>query len=344
MLHGRQFDQSELLAVKPHLIKSLIEAMRTLAIYAPIIAEQCMKRRKYERYLVSGWLKKYCDCYIPQCIEQLFRLFCQNITFGVSSENEETRNYVAKMSNKYKFTQEDYQYFKRLWDDPWIKEVFFYHQDKFHMIDSAEYLFETMYKFCHQEYIPTFKDLLHSNQRTTGVNKMTFRLKDNQEIYEIFDAGGQRNERKKWHYFFANTTAVIFVASIASYNQSLWEDSQSNRMRESLGLFRAVINLNVLKDSHFIFFFNKLDLFEKKVGKHLVHEYFKDFQGKEVCHEIIDYFIQKFKEQRREKKGQKQIEIHFHVTCALDTWCMMKTFNSSRNVIIRNELGVQGFL
>merc|ERR1712228_1054174 len=51
----------------------------------------------------------------------------------------------------------------------------------------------------------TFTDLIHSRQRTTGVNKIKFALPDKngafEEIYEIFDVGGQKNERRKWMHF-----------------------------------------------------------------------------------------------------------------------------------------------
>eukprot|EP01083_Nonionella_stella_P036919 100702_1 len=310
MLHGRQFDQSELMAAKPHLTQNVIEAMRTLAIYSDILGDQGNDTK-------------------------------------VIDDNKEIRDRVARMSDKQKFTREHYDDFAKLWADPHIKKTLEY-RNQFQLIDTSEYLFAHMEEYWKDEYIPTFKDLIHSRQRTTGVNKIKFVLPDKhgayEEIYEIFDVGGQKNERRKWMHFFDNTAAIIFVAALSGYNQLLWEDNRNNRMREAIGLFRGIVNLDVFKDSHVILFLNKSDLFEKKVGKYPVKEHFKDFEGNEVYDEIIEFFKQKFKDQRRDKRDGHKTEIHFHVTCATDTSCVKKMFESCRTIIIKKELQIQGFL
>ena len=48
--------------------------------------------------------------------------------------------------------------------------------------------------------------------------------------FEMYDVGGQRNERKKWIHCFEGVDAVIFVAAISEYDQKLFEDSTTNRM------------------------------------------------------------------------------------------------------------------
>lgn len=52
------------------------------------------------------------------------------------------------------------------------------------------------------------------------INGMTF---------EMYDVGGQRNERKKWIHCFDNVTAVIYVAALSEYNQGMFEDATTNR-------------------------------------------------------------------------------------------------------------------
>ena len=47
--------------------------------------------------------------------------------------------------------------------------------------------------------------------------------------FEMYDVGGQRNERKKWIHCFDNVTAVIFVAALSEYDQCLFEDASTNR-------------------------------------------------------------------------------------------------------------------
>lgn len=251
------------------------------------------------------------------------------------------------MSDKQPFTEQTYQDFHTLWQDKGIRKTLEY-KHMFQLIDTAEYLFENMGKYVDEEYIPTFQDLVHSRQRTVGVNKIKFMINDNEgrveEIYEIFDVGGQKNERRKWMHFFDNTAAIIFVAALSGYNQLLWEDNRNNRMREAIGLFRGIVNLEVFKQSHVIMFLNKVDLFERKVGVYPVKEHFKDFAGPETKEEVIQYFKQKFEDQRRDKREAHKTDIHFHVTCATDTSCVKKMFSACRLIIIKKELQINGFV
>lgn len=92
----------------------------------------------------------------------------------------------------------------------------------------------------------------------------------------MFDVGGQRDERRKWIQCFngeintinntvefvwpqiidclcvlrlliivglflcSDVTAIIFVAASSSYNMVIREDNSTNRLRESLDLFRSI--------------------------------------------------------------------------------------------------------
>uniref|UniRef100_A0A3B3UVF4 GNAS complex locus n=1 Tax=Poecilia latipinna TaxID=48699 RepID=A0A3B3UVF4_9TELE len=56
----------------------------------------------------------------------------------------------------------------------------------------------------------------------------------------MFDVGGQRDERRKWIQCFNDVTAIIFVAASSSYNMVIREDNSTNRLRESLDLFRSI--------------------------------------------------------------------------------------------------------
>lgn len=43
----------------------------------------------------------------------------------------------------------------------------------------------------------------------------------------IIDVGGQKNQRKKWIHFFEGVTAVVFFASLSSYNEFVEEDENT---------------------------------------------------------------------------------------------------------------------
>ena len=84
---------------------------------------------------------------------------------------------------------------------------------------------------------------------------------------ELVDVGGQRGERRRWIHCFEGVTAVMFIISLSDYNQTLWEDDTTNRMQESEHLFGEMINNVFFRDTPFIVFFNKIDIFKEKMKK-----------------------------------------------------------------------------
>lgn len=115
-------------------------------------------------------------------------------------------------------------------------------------------------------------------------------------IFEMYDVGGQRNERKKWIHCFDSVTAIIFVAALSEYDQVLFEDASTNRyvpilpkveegrrgcggsvwlmslclvwvgrMIEAINLFKEICNNRFFTNSSMLLFLNKKDLFAEKV-------------------------------------------------------------------------------
>ena len=83
-----------------------------------------------------------------------------------------------------------------------------------------------------------FTDILRCRAPTTGIVETDFEFENAK--FKMFDVGGQRSERKKWIHCFENVTAVVFVASISEFDQSLYEDNDMNRMDEALNLFEEI--------------------------------------------------------------------------------------------------------
>jgi len=307
-IHGEPFDEEELKDSKDYIIQNIIEAMRILAIYSDLLADDEQKQTQ------------------------------------VKEENEEIRTQVAMMGDRHPFGKDELDKFQRLWNDPGIRRTFDY-RNKFQIIDTAEYLFDNMHKFADEDYIPTFDDYIRSRKRTTGVNKIRFDIKSDNghttEIYEVYDVGGQRNERRKWIHFFDGVAAIIFVSALSGYNLTLWEDARQNRMKEALALFKSIVNMECFKDTHMILFLNKSDLFDQIYRKDPISNYFKDYKGNpESKEEVIDYLQKKFCEQRKNKRKI----IYSHVTCATDPDNVKRMFNCVRDIVVRTELGRAGLM
>ena len=50
-------------------------------------------------------------------------------------------------------------------------------------------------------------------------------------VFNMFDVGGQRSQRKKWIHCFDDVDCVLFVSALSEYDQVLLEDSSVNRMQ-----------------------------------------------------------------------------------------------------------------
>ena len=95
------------------------------------------------------------------------------------------------------------------------------------------------------DYIPSEQDVLRCRVMTTSITETKFeapyRARGRNVHFKVLDVGGQRGERRKWITLFDKVTAVLFVQDISSFDQTLREDSQTNRLLESLKVFYQVI-------------------------------------------------------------------------------------------------------
>jgi GTPase SAR1 family protein len=116
---------------------------------------------------------------------------------------------------------------KALWTDKAIMAVWD-RRAEYQIIESVQYYFNKIDKIKMPDYVPDKDDILLSRVRTSGI--VTERYVIDNTTFEMYDVGGQRNERKKWIHCFEGVTAVIFVAAISEYDQKLFEDATTNRM------------------------------------------------------------------------------------------------------------------
>ena len=116
---------------------------------------------------------------------------------------------------------------EEVWTDPAMQEVWS-KRSEYQIIESVKYYFEQLETIGSPDYVPTKDDILYTRVRTSGI--VTEKYDIEATPFEMYDVGGQKNERKKWIHCFDNVTAVIFVAAISEYDQNLYEDGSTNRM------------------------------------------------------------------------------------------------------------------
>ncbi|CAG8704486.1 13339_t:CDS:2, partial [Racocetra fulgida] len=127
-----------------------------------------------------------------------------------------------------------------LWNDPAIKQCY----------NSAN------------NYLPTDEDILQARIRTVGVAEHRFEIAD--VVYSPY---------------FDDVNAIIFMAAISAFDQTL-EDSDINRMVDSIQLFEEICNNPLMINTHIILFLNKIDILKHKLEdvKVKVKDYFPEYQ------------------------------------------------------------------
>lgn len=227
---------------------------------------------------------------------------------------------------------------KELWSrDRGIKQCFA-RSNEFQLESSAPYYFENLEKFAEPSYICSDEDILKGRIKTTGITENEFTIGSSK--FKVFDAGGQRSERKKWIHCFEGITAILFVLAMSEYDQMLFEDERVNRMHESIMLFDTLVNSKWFRDTPFILFLNKMDIFEEKVKRTPIRKFFPDFQGRVGdCEAGIKYFENLFLSLNRYNKP-----IYVKRTCATDTQTMRFVLTAVTDLITQQNLKKSGII
>jgi len=224
---------------------------------------------------------------------------------------------------------------KVLWEDAGIQQAYA-RQSEFQLNDSARYYFEAIDRLAAEDYIPSEQDVLRSRAKTTGIIETEFTVM--KTSFKMVDVGGQRSERKKWMHCFQDVTAVIFCVAMSEYDLNLYEDDETNRMHESLKLFREICNSRWFTDTSMILFLNKRDLFEEKVKRVDLKVAFEDYTGGCNYDNAVAFIKDKFLQQNDNPKKH----IYIHLTCATNTDNIQVVFNAVKDIILHQVLDDSG--
>eukprot|EP00465_Bigelowiella_longifila_P012817 CAMPEP_0185253582 /NCGR_PEP_ID=MMETSP1359-20130426/2272_1 /TAXON_ID=552665 /ORGANISM="Bigelowiella longifila, Strain CCMP242" /LENGTH=244 /DNA_ID=CAMNT_0027835983 /DNA_START=562 /DNA_END=1296 /DNA_ORIENTATION=+ len=227
----------------------------------------------------------------------------------------------------------------RLWHDKGVRKVY-EERAKFQLFDSADYFFDRVKELAMEGYVPSFEHMLRCRVQTTGISEHEFSIDNN--IFRIVDVGGQRSERKKWIRCFEGVTCVVFVAAISTYDQVLFEDSETNRLHEALNIFEEVSNAEWFTKTSMILFLNKSDLYAEKIKKVpiTVCPALRDYDGPDSDANLsLKYMASVFLDCNRTSKP-----IYVHVTCATNRENFQRVFVAVKDTVLRENLRRAGLL
>jgi hypothetical protein len=79
-------------------------------------------------------------------------------------------------------------------------------------------------------------------------------------------------------HVFEDITGVLFFVAANEFDQTIPEDDTTNRLRESLALFKAIFNYPWLKSVPIILILSKYDLLAEKIKVKNIRDYFSNFE------------------------------------------------------------------
>uniref|UniRef100_A0A914VUH3 Uncharacterized protein n=1 Tax=Plectus sambesii TaxID=2011161 RepID=A0A914VUH3_9BILA len=190
-----------------------------------------------------------------------------------------------------------------------------------------------------EDFVPTNQDVLHTRVPTNGVVEVRFQVE--RTNFRVFDVGGQRSERRKWIHCFDSVNAIIFICALSEFDQKLVEDDQTNRLRESMILFKQICNSSVFSDNcSMILFLNKKDLFAEKIKKSSITIAFPEYKGNMSYEAQAKYIERRF--ERLNENTRRQIYAHY--TCATDTNQVQVVLDSVVDTVMRANITNAGML
>uniref|UniRef100_A0A914XGS7 Uncharacterized protein n=1 Tax=Plectus sambesii TaxID=2011161 RepID=A0A914XGS7_9BILA len=198
---------------------------------------------------------------------------------------------------------------------------------------TREFFLDSIDRINAKNFVPTTQDVLMTRVPTIGVSEVDFKMKE--LLFRVFDVGGQKSERRKWIHCFDNVNAIIFIVAISEYDQTLREDAETNRMVDSMQLFRDICNNQFFIQTSMILFLNKKDLFEEKIARVSIKVAFPEYDGPSTFDATSDYIQQKFENLNA---NEEEKSIYVHLTCATDTNQVQLVLESVIDMLVGQNL------
>jgi len=143
-----------------------------------------------------------------------------------------------------------------------------------------------------KNYAANDKDFLHAYVKTTGIHE-TY-LESHRMRYRVVDISGHSAERKKWPYDLEIVDCLVFVASLAAYDNYLVHQDL-NEMQDSLALFESLMKSTCLTTSTIVLLFNKVDIFRGKIKQSPISDFWPEYSGREGDYDAATkFFTEKF--------------------------------------------------
>jgi len=236
----------------------------------------------------------------------------------------------------------------QLWKDPGIQRAYARrHEFAAQVSDSAEYLFTNVERFVGTDFVPNDADLLRARVASTGIVSVAATIEGSR--YVFVDVAAQRSDKKRWVHYFEDVRSVMFVASLASFDQQVLIDSHKggddgekaqpaatkNALVLAIELFQSVARSTWFPHSSLLLLLNKRDLFKEKLAQgRQLKQALPDYSGGQGEEEALEAVSRAFTASL-EKEGKRVTVVS---SCALDSTSVREVLVSIRSVLDKQSL------
>ncbi|CAK8989562.1 Guanine nucleotide-binding protein alpha-16 subunit [Durusdinium trenchii] len=236
---------------------------------------------------------------------------------------------------------------KRVWNDSVIQQVYSMEEKMPTLEAPIAYYMEHIDRIAGEDFVPTEEDMLYSRKQTRKVQQLEFKAEG--KSFQLIDVGGQRIERRNWINYFEDVDAVLYVVGLDGFNQVAIEDGKTNRMRESLQLFKDICESPDFAQTNMILFFNKEDIFREKIVHTPLSRCFRSYIGPQHDYDAcIKYIIKRFTDtharcvQRNVGLDQLAPTAYPYVTCATASDKMQVVITTCQAMFLRKGMAQCG--
>lgn len=183
--------------------------------------------------------------------------------------------------------------------------------------DQSGFFLNDLDRLTEKRFIPSDDDVLRCRLKTLGVSEFRFQLETGSgagQSWRIYDVGGARSQRLFWAPYFDLVDAIIFLAPISCFDQTLAEDRSVNRLEDSVLLWKDVCENKLLQNVQIVLFLNKIDILKDKLAAGIqFSKYVTTYGNRANDYESTSaYLKRKFGSILKEKSpGPRQFYCHF---------------------------------
>jgi len=229
-----------------------------------------------------------------------------------------------------------------LWRDISVREIL--RKRKVKLEEGPGFFLDQLERVTALDYVPSDDDVLRARLKTIGVSEYIFDMeasagKQSAMTWKIYDVGGTRSQRSAWVPFFDNVNAIIFLAPISAFDQTLVEDRSANRLEDSVFLWKSICANKVLAGVDLILFLNKCDILSQKLRSGIkLCKYVRSYGDRpNDAENAAKYFRSKFAAIQREYSPRPR-RFYCYCTSVTDTTTTSGILASVKDIVIREHL------